>query len=171
MGGLSEKRDGVTVPAIDSRQRDGRRKMKRFVTALMVLLGTQTAFAQRQAPQKHDGYWWVSLNSEDKLYFVDGYTAGLGFASDQMTLKCLSVEPAHDKEALHRCAADPWMVPFDFGKSTMGQVSDGVDDFYKDFRNKLIDVRVAIRYVRDELAGVPPDSLAQELNDWRGLPQ
>jgi len=40
-------------------------------------------------------------------------------------------------------------------------LAEGVDDFYKDFRNKGIDIGLAIRYVRDELKG----KSAKELED------
>lgn len=56
----------------------------------------------------------------------------------------------------------------------MGQVADGVDEFYKDFRNKLIGVVFALDYVRDQLKGKSPDELGQagvESVSWSSRPK
>jgi hypothetical protein len=50
----------------------------------------------------------------------------------------------------------------------MGQLQEGVDEFYKDFRNKGIEINLAVAYVRDELKGKPAKELEEELARMRG---
>lgn len=49
----------------------------------------------------------------------------------------------------------------------MGQFVDGMDAFYKDYRNKQLEVGWAIQYVRDEIKGKPAQELDAEVALWR----
>jgi hypothetical protein len=44
-----------------------------------------------------------------------------------------------------------------YGGITAGQWKDGIDEFYKDFRNRTLDVRLAIRWVNEQLHGTPTE--------------
>ena len=66
---------------------------------------------------------------------------------------------------------NPRVAPYELGSIPFGQLSDGLDEFYKDFRNKTIDVNLAMAYVRDELKGKPAKELEEELTRYRGVPQ
>jgi hypothetical protein len=46
-------------------------------------------------------------------------------------------------------------------------LADGVEEFYKDFRNKNIHIHQAIDYVKDELQGKPANKLAEALAAYR----
>ena len=56
---------------------------------------------------------------------------------------------------------------FDYDGISMGQFVDGIDTFYKDYRNKQLEVGWAIEYVRDEIKGKPTQGLEAELSLWR----
>jgi hypothetical protein len=65
------------------------------------------------------------------------------------------------------CLKEPGMDNYDFSHTTIGQVADGVDEFYKDFRNEMIGIQLALDYVRDELKGTSPDELERKLKVLR----
>jgi len=54
---------------------------------------------------------------------------------------------------------------YDFDGITMGQFVDGIDTFYKDFRNKQLEIAWAIQYVPDE--GKSAQDLDAEVTLWR----
>src|SRR5437588_9212736 len=55
----------------------------------------------------------------------------------------------------------------DFDGITMGQFVDGVDAFYKDYKNKQLAITWALEYVRDEIKGKPSAELTAKLEMWR----
>jgi hypothetical protein len=42
-----------------------------------------------------------------------------------------------------------------------------VDDFYKDFRNRGLNIELALKYVKDQLHGRPAKELEDEVTEWR----
>lgn len=95
-------------------------------------------------------------------------------AKDLAGLKCFADKnggklpgKAPSIEVVDACLQDPWVKPMDYSDVRFGQLADGLDEFYKDFRNKGIDVKFAIGYVRDELKGKPANELEQELTRLR----
>ena len=54
-----------------------------------------------------------------------------------------------------------------FSNVTNGQLVDGVDTFYKDYRNRSIRVPNALWRVVMQIAGTPQDQLDQMIEDFR----
>ena len=142
-----------------------------FALLLLVLLGTGMGQGQDQS---HDGYWWAGFPSNYKLGFATGYAMAMTNAYDRASIKCLADKnggtlpekyPGH--EALKACLESPTVTPFDFESIRIGQLAEGADEFYKDFRNKGIDIILAMSYVRDQLKGKPAKELEDELALWR----
>lgn len=138
---------------------------------LLVLLGTGMGQGQDQS---QNGYWWVGFSSDYKLGFASGYAMAMVNAYDRTSVKCLAdknggtlPEKYPGKEALKTCFESPTVTPFDFTGIRFGQLAEGVDVFYKDFRNKGMDIDLALSYVRDELKGKPAKELEDELTQWR----
>jgi hypothetical protein len=142
--------------------------MKRAIFGLMLIL--LCAFPLRAVEEKEprNGYWWNSFDEyseavEDavKLGYVAGLAEGLGRACD-----------VFDKE-LHRflwedslSENDPWMFIgwcanyFDAQRNrltgiTYGQMVDGLDELYRDYRNKGLLVIDAMQPVKMEVEGRP----------------
>lgn len=145
--------------------------MKRLLVVLLVLLGTARATVENRS---HNGYWWNGLTTDYKLRFASGYAMAMINAQDLAGFKCIAdknggklPEKAPGNEVLDACLQDPWVTPLDFGDVHFGQLTEGLDEFYKDFRNKEIDVQYALGYVRDELKGKSPEELGQELRRLR----
>jgi len=56
---------------------------------------------------------------------------------------------------------------FEFGNITFGELREGLDTFYGDFRNKAVQINDALWYVRDQLEGKSSAELAKELEGIR----
>jgi hypothetical protein len=140
-----------------------------------LVIPASLSLAQAQAPaQGHDGYWWGNNTEEFRLGFVTGYVMAMVSVSDSNLFKCLADRnggkiPAEypGEEALHSCADSTRVEGFDLGGYRVGQWLDGINEFYKDFRNRGLDVKLAIRYVRGQLHGQPADELEKEVTEWR----
>jgi hypothetical protein len=120
-----------------------------------------------------DGYWWEKLDPSFKLGWVSGYAKAMDSAGTiQMTI-CASNLPLYLKEFPN---ADPKVIlqkmclsntQFDYDSIPMGQFVDGMNAFYKDYRNKQLEVGWAIQYARDAIKGKPAQELDAEVTLWR----
>jgi hypothetical protein len=113
----------------------------------------------------HNGFWWVNSSDQFKIGFVTGFAIAMTQLYDAGSFACL-VEKGD--EAMKACIKTK-VLPFDYTKIRLGQLSEGVDEFYKDFRNKGIDITHAMVYVRDELKGKSANELEEELSQMRNL--
>lgn len=133
--------------------------------ALMILVLAGTAHGQEQ---DRNGYWWVNRSQDFKLGFVTGFAMAMTGNSDAAVLRCLEDKPDKTSaEAWKTCMQTPAVIGLSYNGLRMGQLVDGVDEFYKDFRNKGILVDVALRYVKDELRGMTDKELQDELAVFR----
>ena len=85
---------------------------------------------------------------------------GIALISSEMT--CMSVK---DVEAHKACISNA--RSFDFEKITVGQLLDGMNAFYKDFRNLQVPLTMAMGLVRDEIRGRTEEDVQKELDSWR----
>jgi hypothetical protein len=116
----------------------------------------------------NDGYWWSSSDRSFKLGFVTGYVTGMGEAGVKAIAQCASLttmlkDKYPDQNLFQKLCLDQ----DNFDGIPMGQFVDGVEEFYKDFRNKQLDVSWALQYVRDQIKGKPAKELDAELTIWR----
>lgn len=136
-----------------------------FLVAPGLLAGQEQSL---EGPGKRDAYWWEKLRPMEKLAFVDGYagamthahvtTRVIGSAIIEDTREdspCSSTKERAVTAFVGRAKAD-----FDYFHITLGQLSDGLDKFYADFRNQRIEVYDAMDIIRQQIKGVD-DSVIQ----------
>ena len=120
-----------------------------------------------------DGYWWEKLDTSFKLGWVSGYAKAMDLAATIQMSTCASNMPLYAKEFPN---TDPKVIlqkmclsdtQFDYDVIPMGQLVDGMDAFYKDYRNKQLGVGWAIQYARDSIKGKPAQELDAEIALWR----
>jgi hypothetical protein len=121
---------------------------------LIVMLLAVSAFAQKP---KNDGNFWVNSSPSFKIGWVS-CAATLPMYAE----KYPNIAP---KDLMQKLCLDNKSTDFD--AITMGQFVDGMDQFYRDFRNKQLYMTWAIEYVRDQLKGKSADDLSVELTTWR----
>jgi len=142
-----------------------------FVFLAMVALLVPYALAADKTDL--DGYWWEKLDASFKLGWVSGYADAMDLAGSIQMGTCASNMPLYVKEFPN---ADPKVIlqkmclsdtQFDYDGISMGQFVDGIDAFYKDYRNKQLEVGWAIQYARDAIKGKPAQELDAEVALWR----
>ena len=144
-------------------------------TFLVCLLFYATATAQHT---KHDGNWWNDSSEGFRLGFVTGYLVSMNTVGDAAIFRCMSAKgitsqtpPKVLTDALDACAQSPEAKPYQaYTGFTVGQWKDGIDEFYKDFRNRSLDVQLAIRWVNEQLHGTPAKELEDMVTEWRRKP-
>jgi hypothetical protein len=72
----------------------------------------------------------------------------------------------HNSKGGHPCLRTQSAACFDFGNIPFGQLMHGVDEFYKDFRNKRVDIADAMTDVRGKLKGKSPAALERQLKEF-----
>jgi hypothetical protein len=123
--------------------------MKRLLMFGLAALLCVPAFAAQQrnshinpngpAPV-HNGLWWQEKSGLFKEAFIGGYKAG---------------------------AEDTAGHALDVNKFAGSELIDGLNTFYKDFRNRNIMVSNALSYVEDQLSGSADEKLSAELLKMR----
>jgi len=123
--------------------------MKRFLklalpVILCVAFYSATAFAAPHHVSQavgHDGTWWQSKSPIFREGFISGYRSGFARAKPSGRSDIASIKP--------------------------DQMIDGLNTFYKDFRNMNVQVEDTMDYVKDELNGKSDADLATELQTLR----
>lgn len=108
----------------------------------------------------HNGEWWLSQTPRDKLSFLEGYITAK--SDTNVSLEGLKRSGrATGKEASD--LLDLELEASDFYHLSLGQVSDGLDQFYADYKNKMVDFNGAVGYVKHQIKGRPQEQLDREL--------
>jgi len=145
----------------------------RFAVGLFALFLSVGNGSGQQQQQQFNGYWWANMNPSFKLGWVSGYAKAMDFAGTVQMGTCAANLPMYQKQFPNTdpqvlmqklCLSD---TQFDYDGIAMGQFVDGIDAFYKDSRNKQLEIGWAIQYVRDEIKGKPTQELDAEVGLWR----
>jgi hypothetical protein len=89
------------------------------------------------AQSDFDGDFWMPCTQDAKLMYVIGFVDGRNDGINDLA------------EVLGTTTDDPRVSKLG-SKITTGQMVDGVDEFYKDWRNRKVLLRDAMQYVEDE---------------------
>jgi hypothetical protein len=112
-----------------------------LLTALLLL-----PYLPLHAQSDFDGDFWIPKTKELKILyvvgFVDGRNDGINEAAEALGAKI-------DDPRLSKLASEV----------TAGQTVDGVDEFYKDWRNRKVLLRDAMQYAMDEAQGKDDSNL------------
>jgi hypothetical protein len=116
-----------------------------LITALSLMVFTApTARSQGS----WDGDFWKTKGRDLKLVYVTGFVDGRNEGANEVA------------GALGTSILDPKIAKL-ASKVTVGQIVDGLDEFYQDYRNARILVRYAIEYVVMEAQGEDGSSLSK----------
>jgi hypothetical protein len=118
-----------------------------------------------------DGYEWKSWENLPKLNFATGFVWGVmtarwegvghlqSFAS-MAIFKTTEVDPK-TKEWVDEAPGN-FAKRLDLSEISSGQIVDGLDNFYKDYRNMTVLVQEAIWIVKLEVRGAPQEFIDEE---------
>ena len=92
------------------------------------------------AQSDFDGNFWIPKNQDVKIMYVVGFVDG---RNDGITDAAEALGTKVDNPRVSKLGSEV----------TVGQVIEGVDEFYKDWRNRAVLLRDAMKYVADEAQG------------------
>ncbi len=124
--------------------------------------------AEPQSSKRTDGNWWRSQDRSVRIAYVAGFFDGMElgknfsywkFAKDQRAGECtLEVNDSYNEFTARY-----------FSNVTNVQISDGLDSFYSDYRNRSIPVHSAVWLVVNEIAGTPREEIDSMTENFRRL--
>jgi len=133
---------------------------------IFVVLFLFAAYAFGQGNQQKDladadGSSWQSASGTSKLGYISGYISAMEEATVSTAYLC-GWQGQADSEP---CTVT--IKALDFTGISIGQYLNGMDAFYKDFRNTQYPQVAAMRIVRDQINGRPAGDIEKELTAWR----
>ena len=131
-----------------------------FLLAFSAALIANPSFGQDSTQSRTDGNWWKGLNVLAKAGYVIGYADGSAKADASWASGlCRKQVPAKYMTAVQKGN--------DYSGITIGQYVDGVDQFYKDFRNTRILATDAMMIVKMQISGVRQKEIDDDLQTIR----
>lgn len=119
-----------------------------------------------------NGYWWNEQLESVKLAYVSGFTKGTDDAI--AFLRKFEDEGYRTLYQVEGCSQTSIVTLVDWIKRELSfdlfdvvEVADGVDEFYRDFRNRRIAVGYAIAIVRMQLKEKSPGVIESEIRKFR----
>ena len=117
---------------------------------------------------RRDGNWWKDKTQNEKLDYMVGFFDGMELGHQFSYWGML--KDSGNKEA--PCISDMNKSYGDYGTKyftnvTNYQLVDGLDSFYKDYRNRSIKVHDAVWLVVNSIAGTPQKELDKMIENWR----
>jgi hypothetical protein len=113
-----------------------------------------------------DGSDWKQYSQSYKTGWIDGFVTAMSEAETDTSFLCalqlnLRLETAEGRARINGAQR------FDFEMIAFGQFLDGMDAFYKDFRNTDYPTNWAMKIVRDQIRGRSAEEIEKELVAWR----
>ena len=139
--------------------------MRRHAPALALCLAFSLSTFGQANNLPRDGNWWRGLSKDFKGAYVAGLFDG-AFVGYDYSYWNLAAEST-DKPCVDKMTESFNDNLRHLKNKKSGQIADGLDEFYKDFRNRSIRVRNAISYISLEISGASKEKLEKVLRDLR----
>jgi hypothetical protein len=134
--------------------------------ALVAMLLFASPLWARNTVGVADGSDWRQYSQTYKIGWIDGFVSAMSDATGGTSTLCvfqLHVSVGSKEEKA--CASE--VQGFNFEMIKYGQFLDGMDAFYKDFRNTEYPITWAMKLVRDQINGRSAEDIEKELLAWR----
>lgn len=133
---------------------------------LIAILLLSTSLWGRNSVGVADGSDWKQYSQSYKVGWIDGFVTAMSDAQTDTAVLCgfqlhLRLETAEGKACTDEATG------FNFEMIKFGQYLDGMDLFYKDFRNTDYPISWAMKIVRDQIRGRPAEDIERALVWWR----
>src|SRR5215472_531800 len=149
-----------------------------FLVAGLILC-SGLAHTQTRTEQIHNGIWWTTnLDQSTKLGWVIGFVDGSEDVRSNLVKACLKQttgstqipqQRAQYEAAAATCDVNyhAFLNIFKAPNSTMGQIVQGIDQFYADYRNLRVGIDFAVLYAYKDLNGAPQSDLDELVRSAR----
>jgi hypothetical protein len=139
-------------------------KLTKFLLTIAVLMLSSLSYG---ADNRRDGNWWLGQEKYVRTIYAIGFFDGMDLGSNFSIWKYFNGTKA--QQACIAQAVDSYHEYSQkyFGNVTAGQLSDGLDSFYADYKNRRIVVSAAVWLVANGIVGTPEDKLNRMIESWR----
>lgn len=130
-----------------------------------VALLTVSTSASPAEKIRRDGNWWVNLTEFSKSFYILGFLDGMELGNDFSywgleTKDTLAVMPKVIKAYVD-------YVDRYTSNVTVGQITEGLDKFYGDFRNRSIATHGGVWIVLRQISGDSDAEIQKLIESWR----
>jgi hypothetical protein len=137
--------------------------VKRIIIAILML---SSSLWCRNTAGVADGSDWKQYSQNYKVGWIDGFVTAMDDAQGNTASLCafqlnLRSNSPEEKACIGEAQG------FNFEMIKFGQYLDGMDAFYKDFRNTDYPINWAMKIVRDQIRGRSGEDIEKELVAWR----
>jgi hypothetical protein len=139
--------------------------MSKCILLVVILLMSSTLWC-RNSVGVADGSDWKQYSQSYKVGWIDGFVTAMSDAQIGTALLCAFQLKLRSETAEAKACSDE-AQGFNFEMIKFGQYLDGMDAFYKDFRNTDYPITWAIKIVRDQIRGRSAEDIEKELVAWR----
>jgi hypothetical protein len=140
--------------------------MKRVIALLLCSM----ALAAMADDVRQDGNFWSGMNDSARLNFMVGFFSGIRLGT-RLTVWGLPEKPGEpggfSQERLAAFNAFSKMQSQYLNNVTIGQLRDGLDEFYRDYRNRSIEIPNAVWLILNEIKGTPRKQLEEMIEGFR----
>lgn len=134
-----------------------------FLTALLIAASSVVS----SADIRHDGNWWQTQGDASKATYIGGFFDGMYLGGNFAIWKYINGTKAQVAATAQASEAYDDYIKRYFSNVTVGQIKDGLDGFYADFRNRRILIHGAIWLVSNGIAGTPEEEIKRLTESWR----
>src|ERR1035438_222110 len=139
--------------------------MAKHILLVVVLLMSSSLWC-RNSVGVADGSDWKDYSQNYKVGWIDGFVTAMSDAQIHTGFMC-ALQLKLQAESTESKACTDEAQGFNFEMIKFGQYLEGMDAFYKDFRNRDYPINWAMKIVRDQIRGRPAEDIEKELVAWR----
>ena len=142
--------------------------MNRFIAVLVLSLA---AFSANCAdPNRRDGNSWREFSPQARvdylIGFLDGMDLGYHFSYWKYTVKSAPILTADSVSSKASSAYAEYSQRY-FTNVRVGQLADGLNEFYSDYRNRSIRISDGVWVVVRQIAGDKPQDIEELITNLR----
>lgn len=123
--------------------------------------------AAAEVNQRRDGNWWRTSPALEKLAYVTGFFDGMALGSELSYSGIRDKAGRIDPALVDKVATSYTAMSVQFKNVTNGQLADGIDKFYEDYRNRTILLSDAVWLVVNSISGKSDAEMQTMIENFR----
>jgi hypothetical protein len=141
--------------------------MKTIILVSLMMMGTVAYGAADDI--RFDGDFWNKSDRTVKQFFISGILGGIIAGQDRVMASAMEgVENGQiDMKCFAAISSLKSLLEADMEKIEVGQIVDGMDEFFSDFKNKSIKVKWAYLVVRQQIKGTSEEEIKKFIESIR----
>jgi len=129
-----------------------------FCILIFSIIFISEASAENKIISESDGTDWIAGSDSWKIGYVEGFIAGANIVWREFYIFENSLKSETDKAIYNKSLNE--IALFEI---TVGQIKDGISDFYNDFSNRRIKIVDAIYVVKMQIEGDDPELIDSQI--------